>query len=170
MSSRDPFETRSPFRGLEYARRTRILITSANFLLVIAIPVLLPFLVMFATLFSWQSAFVFFFTLLSIPTALLARYLARCRFPPASTPVHCAVSGGPDSFALLVLALAAECVPTVIHVEHRLRPESDAEAELVERVCADLGVPVERRAAPVDPGSNLEARARSARYARCAAF
>jgi signal transduction histidine kinase len=77
MMSRDPFETRSPFRELEYARRTRILIASANFLLIIAVPVLFPFLIMFATLFSWQSAFVFFFTLLSIPTALLARYLAR---------------------------------------------------------------------------------------------
>ena len=53
-----------------------------------------------------------------------------------------AVSGGPDSMALLLLASAAR--PDRIEaatVDHALRPESRAEAELVGELCSRLGVP-----------------------------
>lgn len=86
-----------------------------------------------------------------------------------------AVSGGPDSVALLdvlcslraPLALAL----SVAHVHHGLRPEADAEAEAVERLCARLGVAcrVERvtvRRAP--PWDGLEAESRRARHAALA--
>ena len=38
------------------------------------------------------------------PDPLVADLLARCTFPPPGPPLACAVSGGADSLALLVLA------------------------------------------------------------------
>ena len=84
--------------------------------------------------------------------------------PPGRLGV--AVSGGPDSLALLLLARAA--CPDVVQaatVDHGLRPESAAEAEFVAETCARLGVPhaVLRPAAPIS--GNLQSAARRARYA-----
>lgn len=56
-------------------------------------------------------------------------------------PVGIAVSGGPDSLALLLLAAAAR--PGLIEaatVDHGLRPEAADEAHFVARICAGLGV------------------------------
>ena len=89
--------------------------------------------------------------------------LARCRFPPAGSAVDCAVSGGPDSLALLVLAVEAGLAVTAWHVDHGLRPESAGEAALVVRTAAELGAAAHRVEAPVADGPNLEARARDAR-------
>ena len=53
-----------------------------------------------------------------------------------------AVSGGPDSLALLLLAAAAR--PAQVEaatIDHGLRPESRGEAEMVAAVCDSLGVP-----------------------------
>src|SRR4051794_15437149 len=61
----------------------------------------------------------------------IARLFPRCRFPTEGTAVTCAVSGGADSLALLVLAAAAGLRVTAVHVDHCLRPESAAEAEVV---------------------------------------
>ncbi|HEX2381311.1 MAG TPA: tRNA lysidine(34) synthetase TilS [Acidimicrobiales bacterium] len=77
----------------------------------------------------------------------------------------CAVSGGPDSMALLALATAAGCAATAIHVDHGLRPGSAAEADVVAGAAARLGAAFESRVAVVEAGSDLEARARAARYA-----
>ncbi len=93
-----------------------------------------------------------------------AALLARCTFPPPSTPVTCAVSGGADSLALLLLAEAAGCTPTAVHVDHGLRPGSAAEADVVARLAHDLGVTFRSERVTVAAGPNLEARARSARY------
>jgi len=57
--------------------------------------------------------------------------LARCTFPAPGLPLVCAVSGGPDSLALLVLGTAAGCRVTAVHVDHGLRDGSAAEAEVV---------------------------------------
>ena len=76
-----------------------------------------------------------------------------------------AVSGGPDSLALLLLAHAA--LPgqiAVASVDHGLRPEAAGEVALVERVCAARGIPFTPLAVTVAPG-NLQAQARAARYA-----
>src|SRR3546814_8567768 len=52
-----------------------------------------------------------------------------------------AVSGGPDSLALLLLAHAAFPGRVLaLTVDHGLRPESAAEADMVTRFCRDLGV------------------------------
>jgi tRNA(Ile)-lysidine synthase len=82
-----------------------------------------------------------------------------------------AVSGGPDSLALLVLAAAAR--PGGIEaatVDHRLRPESAAEAARVARVCEQLGTPHDTLPVTVAKGSSLQAQAREARYAALAGW
>lgn len=95
---------------------------------------------------------------------LAAELLARCRFPAAGSPVSCAVSGGPDSLALLALAVASGCAVTAFHVDHGLRPASGDEAGVVARQAAELGAAFVARSAPCAPGPNLEARARAARF------
>ena len=94
-----------------------------------------------------------------------ADLLARCSFPPPGTAVTCAVSGGADSMALLVLAVEAGCQVTAVHVDHGLRPGSAAEAQRVAEVAGTLGAAFRAATVTVAPGSNLEARARRARYA-----
>ena len=77
-----------------------------------------------------------------------------------------AVSGGPDSLALLLLADAA--FPGRVEaatVDHGLRPESADEAAFVARLCERLQVPhaLLRPAAPIT--GNLQSSARRVRYA-----
>jgi tRNA(Ile)-lysidine synthase len=104
------------------------------------------------------------------PTLLtLARRALKteCALLPGSR-LLVAVSGGPDSIALLhVLAslrhefgyeLAAH------GVDHGLRAEAAAELALAERVSAELRVPFGRSTLAVAAGGNLQARAREARY------
>ncbi len=100
---------------------------------------------------------------LVVPPVLVAPLLARCTFPPAGTPLTCAVSGGPDSLALLVLAVAAGCEVTAVHVDHGLRPGGAGEAARVAEVAARLGVRSRTERVEVGSGGNLEARARLAR-------
>lgn len=97
--------------------------------------------------------------------ALVDDLLARCTFPEAGAEVSCAVSGGADSTALLVLASAAGCRPTAIHVDHGLREGSGAEADVVAALAASLGAGFRSERVEVAAGPNLEARARQARYA-----
>lgn len=77
-----------------------------------------------------------------------------------------AVSGGPDSLALLLLA--HQTFPgrvAAATVDHQLRPESAAEAEHVARYCAQLGV-THRILVPDQPiAGSLQAAARKVRYA-----
>lgn len=96
---------------------------------------------------------------------LVAELLASCTFPAAGTAVTCAVSGGADSTALLVLAVAAGLDVTAVHVDHGLRPESGAEAELVRRTAERFGASFRAERVHLTDGPNLEARAREARYA-----
>lgn len=75
-----------------------------------------------------------------------------------------AVSGGPDSMALLLLAHAV--MPDTIAVasiDHGLRAEAAGEVALVERVCAALEIPFTPLSVTVE-GGNLQANARRARY------
>jgi len=94
---------------------------------------------------------------------LVFELLARCDFGPGSD-VACAVSGGADSLALLVLAAASGRTVTAIHVDHGLRPGSAGELDLVAGVAASVGATVRSETVAVVPGPNLEARARDARY------
>ena len=86
---------------------------------------------------------------------------------PAGERVGIAVSGGPDSLALLLLATAAR--PGLIEaatVDHGLRDESRGEADMVASLCEKLGVP--HRIVPADwaepPTANIQAEARTMRY------
>lgn len=93
-----------------------------------------------------------------------AELLDRCSFPRAGTDVVCAVSGGPDSMALLALAVGAGLRVTAAHVDHGLRPGSAREAEVVRAAAERFGAGFEALTATVDDGPNLEARARRARH------
>lgn len=78
-----------------------------------------------------------------------------------------AVSGGPDSLALLILA--AEARPLQVEaatVDHGLRPEARAEAETVAKICERLGVPHTILTAAWDekPEAAIQERARLMRY------
>ncbi len=81
-----------------------------------------------------------------------------------------AVSGGPDSLALLLLAHAA--LPGRIAaatVDHGLRAESADEAAMVARLCAKLEAPHAILKVTLEPG-NLQSQARAARYAALAGW
>jgi tRNA(Ile)-lysidine synthase len=86
-----------------------------------------------------------------------------------------AVSGGPDSVALLSvlasLAPAKRLTLSALHINYGLRgEESEEDARFVSRLCTDLGVPLtcERidlsHASNQHKGMSLQARAREARY------
>jgi tRNA(Ile)-lysidine synthase len=83
-------------------------------------------------------------------------------------PLGLAVSGGPDSLALLLLA--HEALPgeiAVCSIDHGLRPEAAGEVALVERIAGERGIPFTQLAVTLAPG-NLQAQARAARYAALA--
>jgi tRNA(Ile)-lysidine synthase len=99
---------------------------------------------------------------------------APAALAPASTPwrLALAVSGGPDSLALLLLAYAA--FPGRVEaatVDHALRKESTLEALHVEDICARLGCPHSILEVTVaDSPAGLQAEARRARYAALSAW
>jgi tRNA(Ile)-lysidine synthase len=78
-----------------------------------------------------------------VDAALIARFARDLQsLMPAEGKLGVAVSGGPDSLALLLLAAAAR--PGQVEaatVDHRLRPESRAEADMVAAICTGLDVP-----------------------------
>lgn len=106
-----------------------------------------------------------------MPTqSLLERFQAETERLTGTKPapdarLGLAVSGGPDSLALL--ALAAKAYPgalAAITVDHGLRPEAATEAEYVAALCAKLAVPhsIQTPAQPIT--GNIQSAARTARY------
>jgi tRNA(Ile)-lysidine synthase len=91
--------------------------------------------------------------------------LAQCHFPAAGHEADLAVSGGPDSLGLLLLALARGLVVRVHHVDHHARPTSTEDARALAALCDRLGVSLVVHDAFVAPGANFESRARAARRA-----
>jgi tRNA(Ile)-lysidine synthase len=86
-------------------------------------------------------------------------------------PLALAVSGGPDSLGLLLLAAAGPMPVLAATVDHQLRAESAGEAAFVAGVCRELGVLHETLAVTVArEGDGLQAAARQARYAVLAAW
>jgi tRNA(Ile)-lysidine synthase len=79
------------------------------------------------------------------------------------------VSGGPDSTALLALAVAAVEGSgrgvTAHHVDHGVRPAGDAESEAVSVLADGWGAGFVAHRVDVAPGGNLEERLRTARRA-----
>jgi len=106
------------------------------------------------------------------PLAPLAHQIVRFRrdyeaLVGAPARLGVAVSGGPDSLALLLLAGAAwPGHVAAATVDHGLRPESAAEAEAVAALCKRLGCPhnILKVAVPTG-GDGLQGEARRARYA-----
>ena len=104
------------------------------------------------------------------PEALLDRFLNDCRSIAPLTRDHrigLAVSGGPDSLALLLLAqgVFGDQVEAAT-IDHRLRSESSQEAEFVARICETLGVSHRILALPGRRRGNLGQWARELRYAQ----
>ena len=98
-------------------------------------------------------------------SAEIAGLLERCAFPDPPASIGCGLSGGPDSSALVALAVAAGLEVTAWHVDHGLRPDSGRDAAAARAVADRLGCRFELRTVTVEAGPNLEARARAARYA-----
>lgn len=102
------------------------------------------------------------------PAASIARFAADLAALEGEREIRLgvAVSGGPDSLALLLLAAAA-CPGRVraATVDHGLRPENAEEARFVAGVCKELGVPhaILLGELPTEGGS-VQARARTLRY------
>jgi tRNA(Ile)-lysidine synthase len=93
-------------------------------------------------------------------------------FRSGMTGVLLAVSGGPDSMALMALAACLENPSplAVATVDHGLRPGSAAEAALVAEAAAALGLPHKTLAwTGPKPATGLQEAARAARYALLAA-
>lgn len=86
--------------------------------------------------------------------------------PDPARPMGIAVSGGPDSMAMLALAAAAfpGCVKAAT-VDHRLRPAAADEAALVAGWCESQGI-AHTTLSPRRPpaGASIQAQARSVRY------
>jgi tRNA(Ile)-lysidine synthase len=103
------------------------------------------------------------------PHPLIARFAGDlARLWPEGDKLGLAVSGGPDSLALLLLAEAV--MPgkvEVATVDHGLRPESTSEAAMVAELCAGHGIPHRMLRVKVGAG-NLQDKARRARYAALA--
>lgn len=93
--------------------------------------------------------------------------LAKAGLAPG-VAIVCAVSGGPDSAALLhVLARLRGTLDfrlLACAVDHGLRADAPAEIALAEALSDQLEVPFGREAVHVAPGGNLQARARAARH------
>ncbi len=85
---------------------------------------------------------------------------------PEGARILCAVSGGPDSLALLLLL--HETMPNRVvaaTVDHALRPESADEAQYVQRFCKDMHVPHVILSPAEKISGNIQSAARHARYA-----
>jgi tRNA(Ile)-lysidine synthase len=96
--------------------------------------------------------------------------------PPEVTALVVALSGGPDSAALLraTAALGAKfrALPLrAVHIDHGLQPAAADFRAACSRLCEQLRVPLRIVAVRVarDPGLSIEAAARDARYAALAA-
>ena len=102
------------------------------------------------------------------PDAKAARFREDVAALAGGAPIRLglAVSGGPDSLALLLLARTA--FPGQVYaatVDHGLRPESPGEARFVAGICETLGVPHAILSAGRPPeGASVQARARALRY------
>lgn len=103
-----------------------------------------------------------------VEEALVARFSRDLdRLLPAGVRIGLAVSGGPDSLALLLLTAAVR--PGHLEaatVDHGLRPESAAEARCVEAICTARGIPhaTLRPEWLVIPSTAVQEKARAARY------
>ena len=108
---------------------------------------------------------------MTLPPEAVTRFTTDLRalapMPTPATPLALAVSGGPDSMAMLALAAAA--FPNAViaaTVDHRLRPASAHEAAMVAGWCHGNYIPHTILTPPHPPaGASVQAQARHLRYA-----
>jgi tRNA(Ile)-lysidine synthase len=104
----------------------------------------------------------------ALPEAAVERFRSDLQrlIPANDARLGIAVSGGPDSLALLLLCSAAfphQC--SAATVDHQLRAESAAEAAFVAEICASHGIP-HSTLSPDEPiTGSVQAAARAERYA-----
>ena len=95
--------------------------------------------------------------------ALVVALLDRSEIEVGPHPMDVACSGGADSTALAVLAVAAGRAVTVHHVDHQIRPDGAAEADHVVALADRLGATAVCHRVELGDGDGLEDRARRAR-------
>lgn len=106
---------------------------------------------------------------MSAVSTKVAAALKECLTLTRKHRLGVAVSGGPDSVALLGAlmehAARQRLYLTVLHVNHALRPESDQEQQFVESLCQQWGLPCfVEKLTPQRQQSGVEMWARRARY------
>ena len=101
-----------------------------------------------------------------LPTEPLTDALRRSNLIQKGRRVLVALSGGPDSTALLVGLVQEGHDVRAAHFDHALRPNSGQDAEFAAALCGRLGVALvaELRSEPLQRGS-VQAAARAQRYA-----
>ena len=101
-----------------------------------------------------------------LPTEPLTDALRRSNLVQKGSRILVALSGGPDSTALLVALVEDGHDVRAAHFDHALRPSSAKDAEFAAALCGRLGVPLvmERRSEPM-PHVSVQAAARTLRYA-----
>lgn len=103
----------------------------------------------------------------SLTTIVRRAMTGECALP-AGSALLVAVSGGPDSMALLsVLARVGPSLDLTVHahgVDHGLRADAARELDLVEAFARSIGVPFARTRVALSAGANLQARARELRW------
>lgn len=75
-----------------------------------------------------------------------------------------AISGGPDSMAMLHMAYQAKVHLVVGHVNYKKRANSEQEEEIVRSFCLERGIPCYVRTAPSNYQGNFQEFAREFRY------
>tara|TARA_B100000959_G_scaffold282821_1_gene350132 strand:- start:421 stop:1374 length:954 start_codon:yes stop_codon:yes gene_type:complete len=108
----------------------------------------------------------------AIPLAIRRHNLvATVRSTLGDTDAVVGVSGGADSIALLLLCCSAAMQESAqfkivaAHINHGLRPEADKEQQLVEQLCAQIGIHCVVKHVQVIPiNSSIAAGARKVRY------
>lgn len=91
-----------------------------------------------------------------------------CQLDPHQ-PIVVGVSGGPDSLCVLDLIHRSGYSPIVAHFNHKLRPEADQEAEIIQQLAEIRGLPFTAGKGEVlklaeAGGQSIEEAARNARY------
>jgi len=94
--------------------------------------------------------------------------LEKCRITPGDV-VLAGVSGGPDSLCLMHVLHRLGYRVIAAHLDHQLRPESAEEAQRVEQMAAESGLPFVRESSDIESfsrqrGLSIEEGARLARY------
>ncbi|MDF7672599.1 tRNA lysidine(34) synthetase TilS [Lactobacillus sp. ESL0701] len=100
----------------------------------------------------------------------IADFFKQNNLPLANKTLVVATSGGPDSMALLAMLSYLQkkyhLKIVAAHLDHQLRPDSSAEAAVIEQYCSGKQIKIINTVWPVElhPHTGIEAAARAFRY------